>query len=57
MAAHHDQVAAVFLGQIMDFLARLAIGQVGIGTGQLRIFRLQALHALLGLVELLLLQL
>ncbi|MNE99454.1 hypothetical protein D3C80_1981370 [compost metagenome] len=57
VATDHDQVAAVVLGQLVDFLARLAVGQVGIGAGQLWIFLFQALHALLGLVELLLLQL
>ena len=41
----------------MDFLARLAIGQVRVAAVDVRVFVEQAVHAFLGLVELLLLQL
>ncbi|MNG21533.1 hypothetical protein D3C84_1059120 [compost metagenome] len=41
----------------MDFLARLAVGQVRIAAVDFRVLVEQAFHALLGLVELLLLQL
>ena len=32
MAAHHDQVAGLLLGEVMDFLAWLAVGEVAIGA-------------------------
>ncbi|MNN92640.1 hypothetical protein D3C81_2109510 [compost metagenome] len=32
MAADHDQIARVFLGEMMDFLAWLAVGQVAVGA-------------------------
>ena len=57
MAADHDQVASLFLGQMVDFLARLAVGQVAVFLFQMRVFENQTIKALLGLVELLLLQL
>ncbi|MNZ88405.1 hypothetical protein D3C78_1072970 [compost metagenome] len=57
MAAHHDQVAGLLLGQVVDFLAWLAVGQVAVFPGELRVFQNQAVKALLGLIELLLLQL
>ncbi|MNL68282.1 hypothetical protein D3C87_1929840 [compost metagenome] len=57
MAAHHDQVAGLFLGQMVNLLAWLAVGQVTVFLGELRIFQDQAVESLLGLVELLLLQL
>ncbi|VVP52920.1 hypothetical protein PS898_05436 [Pseudomonas fluorescens] len=57
MAADHDQVAAVFLGEVVDFLARLAVSEVGVFLGHFRVFEDQPVQALLGLVKLLLLQL
>ena len=57
MAADHDQVAALFLGQVMDFLAWLTLGQVALTFFQVRVLGDQALKAFLGLIELLLLQL
>ncbi|MCY1430335.1 hypothetical protein D9M71_462810 [compost metagenome] len=57
MAAHHDQVAGLLLGQVVDLLAWLAVGQVAVFPGELRVFQDQAVKALLGLIELLLLQL
>ena len=57
MAANHDQVAVLRLGQGMDFLARLAVVEVAVVLVQLRVLGDQPLKALFGLVELLLLQL
>jgi len=56
MAANHDQVAALLLGQAMHFLARLAVGQVALFRREARVAVGEAVHALAGLVELLLLQ-
>ncbi len=57
VAAHDDQVAVLFFGQLMDFLAGLAVGQVRVAALDARILAEQAIHAFLGLIELLLLQL
>ncbi|KTC43650.1 hypothetical protein AO265_04140, partial [Pseudomonas sp. ABAC61] len=57
MTADHDQVACLFLGQVVDLLAWLAIGQVAVFLGQLRVLVDQPIETLPGLVELLLLQL
>jgi len=57
MAADHDQVALLILRQLVDFLARLAVDQVRVAAIDIRVLVVQALHAFLGLVELLLLQL
>lgn len=57
VTANHDQVALLLLGEVVDFLAWLAIGQVAIGAFEFAVLVFQALKSLLGLVELLLLQL
>ena len=57
MAADHDQIARLFFGEMMDFLAWLAIGQVAVGAFEFGVFELEAFEALFGLIELLLLQL
>ncbi|MNG21656.1 hypothetical protein D3C84_1060480 [compost metagenome] len=57
MAAHHNQVALLLLGEMVDFLAWLAVSQVAVGAFEFGVFVLEALQALLGLIELLLLQL
>jgi hypothetical protein len=57
MAADNDQVAALRLGQLMDFLSGLTIGEVAVADPDFRVFQLQGFEFLFGLVELLLLQL
>ncbi len=57
MAADHDQVAVLLFGQVMDFLARLAVGEVAVFLFQVRVLENQTVQALFGLVKLLLLQL
>ncbi len=57
MTAHHDQVARLLLGEVVNLLTRLAVGQVTVFLGEFRVFHDQSLKALFGLIELLLLQL
>lgn len=57
MAADNDQVAALCLGQLMDLLSWLAIGEMAVADPDFRVLQLQGFEFLFGLVELLLLQL
>lgn len=56
MATDHNQIAVLFFGQAMDFLARLAVSQVTLLWSQLRVAFGEVVQAFAGLVELLLLQ-
>src|SRR5476651_2786234 len=49
MAADHDQVAGLFLGQVVNLLARLAVSQVAVLLGEFRILQDQPVKAFLGL--------
>lgn len=57
MAADNNQVAALCLGELMDFLSRLTIGEVAVTDSDFRVLQLQGFEFLFGLIELLLLQL
>ncbi len=56
MAADHDQVASLFRGEAVDFLARLPVDQVALLAAEVRIAYGEGIQAFTGLVELLLLQ-
>ncbi len=56
VAADDDEVTALFLGESVDFLARLAIGQVALFGEQFRVEAGEAIQAFPGLFELLLLE-
>ena len=57
VATDHDQVDVVFLRQVVDFLTRLAVGQMAVAGFYVRVFAFQRFQFFLGLIELLLLQL
>jgi hypothetical protein len=57
VAADHDQITAMLFGEAVDFLARLAVGELAVVFGQLRVNVDQAIKSFLGLIKLLLLQL
>src|SRR5690606_4792554 len=56
MAAYHDQVTVIFLGQAVDLLSRLPVSQVLLLRSQARVAVGKACDTLASLVELLLLE-
>jgi len=56
VATDHNEVALLFGGEAVDFLARLAVGQVAVFRGQFRVAAGEAVEAFAGLIELLLLE-